>query len=270
MGYAGQLHLRCQHLDVLLDDQFAALVDRRRLDRGATAHGDQLPRHDVRVVFHHRGEDRIAGFQPRQRVAVGDHIDRLRGAGGEDQLVARRRVDEARQLVACALVGRGSLFAELMYRTRHIRVVLAIMRIHRLDHRHRFLAGVGVVEIYQRLAVHASCKQRKIRADALDVEDGWGGCGIRHGVFASMWFGARVAPHPYPLPAGERVLRHLPASSITESMGSEAQAFGNCATSMTDRCSRNASFGKSSSTARQNAAVNSARASANGIPRERR
>ena len=179
MGDAGELHLRRQQLDILLHDQLATLVDRRGLHRGATTRGDQLPRHDVGVVLHHRGQDAVARLQLRQHMAVGDQVGGLGGAGGEDDLIARTGMDEPRQLVARAFVSRRGLLAQLMHRARHVGVVLAIVRVHRRDHRLRLLAGVGTVEIDQRLAVYRARQQREVRADALDVEGGGrAGCGV--------------------------------------------------------------------------------------------
>jgi hypothetical protein len=85
----GQLDPRRQQFDETLDDQFTGRGDRRDFQFRAGTLTDELPRHDVGVVLHRRDQDLVAGLEKRQRKAVGDGVDRLRGAAGEDDFVAR-------------------------------------------------------------------------------------------------------------------------------------------------------------------------------------
>src|ERR1700722_16411831 len=118
-----------------------------------------------------------------------------------------------------------------MHGARHVGVVLAVMAINRFDDLQWLLAGIGVIEIHQRFAVHRASKQPKISAYALHIE-----------VESRLaWLGIH---------------------------GWSTQ--GRCASSASEKCSRRVSFGNDANTARQNAVVRNARASACGKPRERK
>ena len=154
MGDGGKPDLGRQQFDEALDNQFAGIADWRNLEFRAGSFANQLPRHDVGVVLHLRDEDRVAGFQARQRVTVGDQVDRLGRARGEDDFIARWRIDETRKLVAACLEGAGRLIAERMHGAGDVGIGLPVEMIDRFDDADRLLRGVGVVEIDQRLAMH--------------------------------------------------------------------------------------------------------------------
>ena len=179
MGHAGQLDVGREQFDEAIDEELARLADRRDLERSAGTRADQLPRHDVGVMFHLGDEDRIAGSEAWQGEAVGDQVGRLGRARGEDDLVARGRIDETRQLVAGRLVGIGRLGAERVHRARHVGIAGPVEAIGRLDHGQGLLRGIGVVEVDQRLAMDLARQQREIGADALDVECRGGLCAVR-------------------------------------------------------------------------------------------
>src|SRR6185369_9831775 len=62
------------------------------------------------TMLHRRNQDLVAGLEPGHGETVGDRVDRLGRAAGQHDLVARRRVDEARELVARRFIGaRGFL-----------------------------------------------------------------------------------------------------------------------------------------------------------------
>ncbi|KAG1252062.1 hypothetical protein G6F68_011964 [Rhizopus microsporus] len=195
--------------------------------------GDQLPRHDVGVVLHARHQDHVTGLQPRQRPRVGHQVDGEGGAAAQHQ-IAGAHVEEARQLVARTCVGVGGFAAQYMHRAADIGVVAAVELVHRADHLHRLLAGVGIVEIDQRLAMHFAHQQREVEADAVPV----GGAGA--------FFDRARRGQVHATPASTSALSRRRAS-----------------------CSRSAS-GRIFSGSWQNAALSSACAWACGSPRERR
>ncbi len=59
---------------------------RRDVDFDARAVAEQLPGHDVAVVLERRDQDAVAGLEA-VAPAVGDEVDRLGRAAGEDDLV---------------------------------------------------------------------------------------------------------------------------------------------------------------------------------------
>ncbi len=222
-------HRRAQRIQV----QRAIGGDLGHADGGAGTLSDQLPRYDVGVVLHARHQDHVAGLQPRQRPRVRHQVDREGGATAQHQ-VAGAHVEEARQRVACAFVGIGGFAAQCMHRAADVGVVAAVELIHRADHLHRLLAGVGIVEIDQRLAVHFAHQQREVEADAVPV----GGAGA--------FFDRARRGQVHATPASARALSRRRAS-----------------------CARSAS-GRIFSGSWQNAALSSACAWTCGRPRERR
>lgn len=138
------------------------------LDARAAARGHQLPGHDVGVVLHAGEENHVTRLEPRLCPGIRDQIDREGGAAGQHDFVATR-IDEARQLRARAFVGLGGLVAELVHGAADVGVVAAVEIVHRRDHRIGLLAGVGRIEIDQRLAVDLARKQREARAQCRPV-----------------------------------------------------------------------------------------------------
>jgi hypothetical protein len=85
-------------------ERYAAVVRDGGDDEACTRLlGEQLPRHDVRVVLEPGYEDLVSGDQPRARVGLGDQVDPLGGAAHEDELLCARRVDTLRELVDAAV-----------------------------------------------------------------------------------------------------------------------------------------------------------------------
>src|SRR5215470_1261004 len=74
-----------------------------RLQHRAPVAAGHLPRNQVRVVLHLRHDDLVAGPE-RPPHALGDQVDRLRRAAGEDDLLARARPHECPHGVARTLV----------------------------------------------------------------------------------------------------------------------------------------------------------------------
>ncbi|MNI18140.1 hypothetical protein D3C73_715370 [compost metagenome] len=233
VGHGQQLDLGGHRRAQCVQVQRAVGGDLGHADGRAGALGHQLPRHDVGVVLHARNQDHVAGLQPRQGPGVRNEIDREGGAAAQHQVVAAH-VEETGQLVARALVGVGGLGTQRVHRTADVGVVAAVELVHRADHLHRLLAGVGVVEIDQRLAVHFAHQQREVQAHAVPVR-GHRGIGDRAR-------GGQVHATP------------ASASALSSRRAS---------------CSRSAS-GSTFSGSWQNAALSSACAWACGRPRERR
>src|SRR6185312_7744890 len=57
MHDAGELHVWRESLDEFIENEFAVLRNRRGDHARTGARGDELPRHDVGVVFHRRDQD---------------------------------------------------------------------------------------------------------------------------------------------------------------------------------------------------------------------
>ena len=150
--------------------ELAEVVDRDHLDRRAGLLGDQLPRHDVRVMLEPRQHDLVAGLQHRSAVALRDQVDAVGRALGQDDRVRVGGIEERRRLLARAFVEPGRALAQQMRRAMDVRVRVAVVVVGRLDHRQRLLARVRAIQIDERLAVHQLRQDRKVGADLRDVE----------------------------------------------------------------------------------------------------
>jgi hypothetical protein len=169
------------HLGALVDQ----LVDVRQVElavvgeaeppqRRTGALGEELPRHDVRVVLH-LGDQHLVALAHAERPAgpgerVGDQVDRLGGVLGEDHLVARRCVEQPGDLVPAALEAGRRLGAQLVHGARDVGVVPLEVVDHRVDDDLRLLGRVGAVEVDQRVPVgHRAAQDREVRADHVEA-----------------------------------------------------------------------------------------------------
>ncbi len=106
-------------------------------------------------MFHFADQDLIARLELGTAPTVGDEIDGLRGAPGEDDLLASAGLQKVTHLVACGLEGIRGFLAQRMDAAVNIGIQRFVIVALRLDHRARFLAGRRVVQIDQRAPVQA-------------------------------------------------------------------------------------------------------------------
>src|SRR5205823_4803179 len=107
---------------------------------------DQLPGHQVRVVFHLGQQDDIARLQVGAAPAGGDEVDRFRRAARKDDLGGIGGVDESSDPRAGALVGLGGAIGEGVQAPVDVGVVALVEVRERVDHDLRLLGGGRVVE----------------------------------------------------------------------------------------------------------------------------
>ena len=79
---------------VLVEPQLAGVGHRHHPQPRILLLAQQLPGHDVRVVFHRRDEHLVSGANVRASVAVRDEVDRLGRAADEDDLLDVARVEK--------------------------------------------------------------------------------------------------------------------------------------------------------------------------------
>ena len=80
----------------LLEREGAVVVDVDPLQHRALALAQEMPGHDVGVVLHDREHDLVALADMGEAERGGDEVDRLGRRAGEDDLVGRGGVEEAR------------------------------------------------------------------------------------------------------------------------------------------------------------------------------
>ena len=143
----------------------ALVGDVEPAQRGAGPLGQQLPRHDVGVVLHHRDDDLVARPQVGAQ-RVGAQVERLGGVLGEHDLLGAGRADELRQLGPGRLERLGRLGTQQVHRPGHVGVVHPVEVLDRVDHDARLLRGVRAVQVDQRPVPRRPLQDREVGADA--------------------------------------------------------------------------------------------------------
>ena len=159
-----------EELAVLFQQHLAVVIDRHDAQLRALGERKLLPRHDVGVMLEMRDDDLVARTHVLQAERVRHEVDGLGGAAHEHDLLRRRRIDEARHLVAGSLVGIRRTGSQLVRRTVDVGVFVLIEVRQAIDDRFRLLRRGRVVEPDQRPAVHGLRQDRKIPPDGVDVE----------------------------------------------------------------------------------------------------
>ena len=154
----------------LFKPQTAIVLDRHPNELDAHALAQEMPGHDVRVVLHLRDDNLVAFFQMVHRPAIGDGVDRLGRALGENDLLHAFGIDERAHLLARRLIGFRCGIGQIMQAAMHIGIFVGIGVCHRVNNGLRLLRRGAVVEIDQRLAIHFARENREVGADGLDVE----------------------------------------------------------------------------------------------------
>ena len=148
----------------------ALVGDRGDAQAGALAFAGDLPGDEVGVVLHGADDDLVALGEALGGEAVGDKVDCLGGAADEDDLGSLGGVEEAADLFARLVVGGGGALAEVVDAAVDVGVARLVKARDGVDDGARLLGRGGVVEVDERLAVHAGGEDREIAADPLDVD----------------------------------------------------------------------------------------------------
>jgi len=231
MGDGDEPGTRADETGKVVDVERAVVADARPFQHRALALAQEVPRHDVGVVLHLGQHDLVARPDERREEALGDEVESLGAAMGEDDLLAAAGVHIGLRGVAGGLKGVGRRAREVVHAAMDVGVAALHEAGHRVDDSLRLLRRGGVVEIDQRAAIDLTPKDRKIGADPGDVE-------------------GRRAPE-------DRI--HDAASSACRRARTKARM-----------ASAPGPAGKRSSASSRKASVSRARACASGMPRERR
>ena len=148
------------------------IVERNQLEAGTRPLGDVLPGDEVRVVLELGDDHEVAGPEVHQPPGVGDEVQALGRVSREDDLLRRRRVDEAGHGLARALVGGGCPLGELVDAAVHVRVGRLVELPQRVEHLRRLLRRRGRVEVGERLPVDLLLEDGEIGAKLARVELG--------------------------------------------------------------------------------------------------
>ena len=162
---------RPQQLFEFLKHQLARVVDRRDPQLRALFFAQQLPRHDVRVVFHRRDQYLIAGSHVRAPVGLRYQVDGLRRPTRTKIISLACAAFTKRPYLSRAFSNSSVAICDrIMHAAMNIRVFALVVPHQRVDHRPRFLRCSRVIEINQRMPMHLRVQDRKILPDSLQVE----------------------------------------------------------------------------------------------------
>ena len=117
------------------------------------------------MVLHLGEQDDVAFLQVRVAPGVGDEVDAVGGAGGENDLARLGGIDEFSGAFAGLLVGIGGAHRERVDAAVDVGVVVPVVVRERVDDALGLLGRGGVVEVDERLPVDLLVEDREIGAE---------------------------------------------------------------------------------------------------------
>ena len=177
-----QPRARVQQLLVLVEQHLPVVVDRRDADLRALLGGQQLPRHDVRVVLEPGEHDLVVFADVAPAPALRDQVHAFGRAADEDDVLDGAGVEEGLHLLSRRLVGVGRTGGQGVRRAVDVRVLFLVEARDAVDHALRLLRGRGVVEPHQRPSIHGLLQDREVASHGLGLEHPPAGAQIRDDV----------------------------------------------------------------------------------------
>ncbi len=162
--------LRIEQLFIFLENDLAAIVDRRDAQPGAGLGAEHLPGHDIGVMLEPGDDDLVALSHIAAAPGLGDEIDALGRAAHEDDVLDRRRLQEAANFFARGFIGVGRARRQRMGGAVDVGILIFVEMRQTVDDRLRLLRRRGVVEPDQRLAMHLLLQDREVALDAIGIE----------------------------------------------------------------------------------------------------
>ena len=124
----------------------------------------KVPGHDIGVMLHHRNNNFVALANGHAAERARHQVDRLGGVAGKDDLLGSRGIEKAPHGLARILEAGGRGVGKIVQAAMHVCIFHLIGMLDGFQHRTRFLRRGPVVEIDERLAVHLTEKNGKIRS----------------------------------------------------------------------------------------------------------
>ena len=144
------------------------VADGHNSQGNALALPDELPRHDVAVMLHHRDDDFVASLQ--HLTEGGCHqVDSLGGTAGENHLLHTAGINEGTHLFACEFHKVGGFLRQGVNATVHVGLVVVIHPVNRLDDGTGRLRRGGIVQIDERATLNLALQDREILANPFDI-----------------------------------------------------------------------------------------------------
>ncbi len=138
-----------QQLTVDLELKASIFGKRYELKAEPKLLSQDVPRHEIGVVFHFSEQDAVTGAQIGPPPAAGYQVDGLSSIAREDKLTGGGSPHKIRHPLSCGLIGRGRLFRERMYAAMDVGVLVGVEGTDRFYDLTRFLRGGGRIEVDQ-------------------------------------------------------------------------------------------------------------------------
>ena len=170
MRHADDLRpLRDVCFDVIATNQTSIIRYRQMLHHNPPLHRLQLPRDNVRMMFHLGDNHLVARLHLTFAERTRHEVDSLCGTTGEDNLLNLPGVDKPSHLFAGCLMEVRCLLRQIMHSAMHIRIHIQILVTHGIEHTQRLLGGGSIIEIHQWLAIHLTRQNGKVLANLIYI-----------------------------------------------------------------------------------------------------
>ena len=111
------------------------------------------------MVFHFGQNDGVSFGQVCSTPCMGDEVDALGGAAGDDDLI---RIETLLEFTAAGFVPLGRFSSKGVDGSVDVGVGLGVVIVHRIENDLRFLRGRGVVKINEWMAVDLALEDGKL------------------------------------------------------------------------------------------------------------
>ena len=167
---ATSLVLRVEEFLKLVEQKFARVVDRDHAQNGALLLAQDLPGHDVGVMFHGRDDDLVASVEGLPAVTMRDEVDGLGDAAREDDLALRRGMQKVLHFHTGIFIGLRRFLTQVVGTPVNVGIFFRVVAMHCINHHLRFLARGGIVQVDQRFPMHLSLQDGEVFTNIPDIE----------------------------------------------------------------------------------------------------
>jgi len=164
-----------KHVPVSFHVQSLARRQGNRFQDGARAFAQHLPGNDIGMVFGSGYDDFVSRFDHAGRGdGIRRQVDAHRAAGSEQDFRRFRRVDEPRHRFPRFFMRFRRELAQVVGAAVHIGVFRIVVMADGVQHGQGFLRSGRIIQVNERLAVHAGFQNGELRANGCCVKHGYG------------------------------------------------------------------------------------------------
>src|SRR4029450_2938842 len=166
MRESEKFHFRCQQGMELFKIKRSIITNRQKSKTRTFAFRQQLPWHQVAMVFHHRQQDHVSFANEFSTPCLGHQVDAFSRAARENNFVGTCCADVLRDALPRALVSFCRARTQRVQAAMYICVVVLVKIPQRLDDSARFLRARSAIEVNQRMPSYLLTQDREILANS--------------------------------------------------------------------------------------------------------